>query len=174
MAIYELNGIRPKIHPSVFIASSAEIIGNVEIAEGASVWFGVLIRGDYDEAITIGAHSNIQDLSLLHADAGKQLTIGARVTIGHKVVAHGCTIGNDCLIGIGAIVLNLAVLGEGCLVGAGALVTEGKIFTPQQLIMGSPAKSVGPVSPQHIARMQRGTQLYVDNAQRFHNTLRKL
>jgi carbonic anhydrase/acetyltransferase-like protein (isoleucine patch superfamily) len=99
----------------------------VQLGEDASVWFGTVVRGD-TERISIGAGTNIQDASVLHADFGKPLVVGERVTVGHQVMLHGCTIGDESLIGIGAVVLNGAKIGKNCLVGAGALVTEGKEF----------------------------------------------
>ena len=125
MAIYQLDDLVPQIHESVYVATSAEVIGDVHLAEGVSVWSGVVIRGD-SETIRIGRGSNVQDLSMLHADPGVPLTIGDNVTIGHQVMLHGCTIGDESLIGIGAVVLNGAKIGKNCLVGAGSLVTEGK------------------------------------------------
>ncbi|TAL66924.1 MAG: gamma carbonic anhydrase family protein, partial [Burkholderiaceae bacterium] len=127
MAIYELDGIAPRLANSAWVADSAQVMGNVELAEDASVWFGVVVRGD-TEIIRVGRGSNIQDASVLHADFGVPLTVGANVTVGHKVMLHGCTIGDGSLIGIGAVVLNNARIGKNCLVGAGALVTEGKEF----------------------------------------------
>ena len=134
MAIYELEGVTPRISDSAWVADSAQVIGNVELADDSSVWFGVVIRGD-TETIRIGRGSNIQDLSVLHADIGKPLAVGEDVTVGHRAVLHGCTIGDGCLIGIGAVVLNGAKIGDGCLVGAGALVTEGKEFPPGSMIL---------------------------------------
>ena len=125
MAIYELDGITPRIADSAWVADSAQVMGNVELGEQVGVWFGTVIRGD-TEVIRIGARSNIQDASVLHADIGKPLTIGADVTVGHKVMLHGCTIGDGSLIGIGAVVLNGAKIGKGCLVGAGSLVTVSR------------------------------------------------
>jgi carbonic anhydrase/acetyltransferase-like protein (isoleucine patch superfamily) len=127
MAIYQLDDLTPTVHESAWVADSAQVIGSVELAEGVSVWFGTVIRGDTD-TIRIGRGSNIQDASVLHADAGVPLTIGEHVSIGHQVMLHGCTIGDGSLIGIGAVVLNKAKIGKNCLVGAGSLVTEGKEF----------------------------------------------
>ena len=166
MAIYELEGVTPRISDSAWVADSAQVIGNVELADDSSVWFGVVIRGD-TETIRIGRGSNIQDLSVLHADIGKPLAVGEDVTVGHRAVLHGCTIGDGCLIGIGAVVLNGAKIGAGCLVGAGALVTEGKEFAPGSMILGSPAKVVKELTPERIAGLCRSAQGYVDNARRF-------
>jgi len=173
MALYELDGISPQCHPSAWVADSAEVIGNVQLGADASVWFGTVVRGD-TESITIGEGSNIQDASVLHADIGQPLTIGARVTVGHQVMLHGCTIGDESLIGIGAIVLNGAKIGRHCLVGAGALVTEGKEFPDGSMILGSPAKVVRSLSPEQIEALRQSAQHYIDNARRFRAGLKKI
>ena len=173
MAIYELDGIAPRLGEGAWVADSAQVMGNVELAENASVWFGAVLRGD-TEVLTIGRNSNIQDLSVLHADIGCPLTIGDNVTVGHQVMLHGCTIGDGSLIGIQAVVLNGAKIGRNCLVGAGALVTEGKEFPDGSLIMGSPAKVVRTMTPEQIAGMHRGTAHYVSNARRFASGLKKI
>ncbi len=173
MALYELDGLAPYCDPTAWVADSAEVMGNVRIGADASVWFGTVVRGD-TETITIGEGSNIQDASVLHADIGQPLTIGARVTVGHKVMLHGCTIGDESLIGIGAIVLNGAKIGRHCLVGAGALVTEGKEFPDGSMILGSPAKVVRQLTPEQIEGLRQSAQHYIDNARRFRAGLRKL
>lgn len=141
MPLYELDGMRPVIDPGCWIAPSAELIGDVRLGADVSVWFGAVVRGD-NTPMLIGARSNVQEGAMLHSDPGAPLTIGSDCTIGHHAILHGCTIGDRVLIGMGAIVLNRAVIGEGSIVGAGALVTEDKIFPPNSLIVGSPAKVV--------------------------------
>ncbi len=173
MAIYELDGVAPRMAASAWVADSAQVMGNVELGEGASVWFGAVVRGDTD-SITIGAGSNVQDASVLHADIGMPLVIGNRVTVGHQVMLHGCTIGDESLIGIGAIVLNGAKIGKNCLVGAGALVTEGKEFPDGSMILGSPAKAVRQLTPEQIEGLRQSAQHYIDNARRFQAGLRKI
>lgn len=173
MAIYELDGVAPKIAESAWVADSAEVMGRVTLGEDASVWFGTVVRGD-TESITIGAGSNIQDASVLHADFGKPLVVGCNVTVGHQVMLHGCTIGDESLIGIGAVVLNGARIGRNCLVGAGALVTEGKEFPDGSMIIGSPAKAVRQLSPDQIEGLRQSARHYIDNARRFKSGLRKL
>jgi len=173
MAIYELDGVAPVICASAWVADSAQVIGRVELGEDASIWFGAVVRGDTDQ-ITVGAGSNIQDASVLHADFGAPLTIGAHVTVGHQVMLHGCTIGDESLIGIGAVVLNGAKIGKNCLVGAGALVTEGKEFPDGSMILGSPAKVVRQLTPEQIEGLRRSARHYVANARRFQSSLRKL
>lgn len=173
MAIYELDGVAPEVAASAWVADSAEVMGNVQLAEDASIWFGAVLRGDC-ESISIGEGSNIQDASVLHADLGKPLVVGRHVTVGHQVMLHGCTIGDESLIGIGAVVLNGAKIGRNCLVGAGALVTEGKEFPDGSMIIGSPAKAVRQLTPEQIEGLRRSAQHYVDNARRFKTGLRKL
>ena len=173
MAIYELDGATPRIADSAWVADSAQVMGNVELAEDASVWFGTVIRGD-TETIRIGRRTNIQDMCVLHADVGMPLTLGEDVTVGHQVMLHGCTIGDGSLIGIGAVVLNGATIGKGCLVGAGALVTEGKEFPDGCMILGSPARVVRQLTPEQLQGLKLSAQNYVANSRRFRVGLKKL
>lgn len=173
MAIYELDGHAPQLALNAWVADSAQVIGQVTLEEDVSVWFGTVIRGD-SEHIRIGRGANIQDGSVLHADAGVPLTLGENVSVGHKVMLHGCTVGEGSLIGIGAVVLNHARIGKNCLVGAGALVTEGKEFPDGSMILGSPAKAVKQLTPEQIAGLQRIATHYVDNAARFRAGLKKI
>lgn len=173
MAIYELDGVAPNISDSAWVADSAQVLGNVVLADDTSIWFGAVIRGD-TETIRIGRGSNIQDLSVLHADVGMPLTVGEDVTVGHQVTLHGCTVGDGCLIGIGAVVLNGAKIGKGCLVGAGSLVTEGKEFPPGSMILGSPAKVVRQLSSEKIEGLRLSAVNYVSNARRFQGGLNKI
>jgi carbonic anhydrase/acetyltransferase-like protein (isoleucine patch superfamily) len=173
MAVYQLDTLTPRVAATAWVADSAQVIGNVELAEGASVWFGAILRGD-NEPMRIGKNSNVQDGSMLHSDPGFPLTLGENVTIGHQVMLHGCSVGDGTLIGIKAVVLNGAKIGKNCLVGAGALVTEGKEFPDGSMILGSPAKVVRELSPEQIAGVARAAQHYVDNAQRYAAGLKKL
>ncbi len=173
MAIYTLGELAPKIDSTAWVADSAQVIGNVDLAPDVSIWFGAILRGD-TEHMRIGRGSNIQDGSVLHADVGKPLTVGEDVTVGHKVMLHGCTIGDGSLIGIGAVVLNGARIGKHCLVGAGALVTEGKEFPDGAMIFGSPAKAVRELTPEQIEGLRNSARGYVENAQRFRSTLVKI
>ena len=173
MAIYELDKTAPRIADSAWVADSAQVMGDVELADDVSIWFGTVVRGD-TETIHIGRGSNIQDGSVLHADVGKPLHVGENVTVGHKVMLHGCTIGDGSLIGIGAIVLNGAKIGKGCLVGAGSLVTEGKEFPDGSMIMGSPAKVVRELTPEQKQGLLNSAKHYIENAQRFKAGLHKV
>jgi carbonic anhydrase/acetyltransferase-like protein (isoleucine patch superfamily) len=173
MAVYELDGVAPQVDPTAWIADSAEVMGHVHLGPEASVWFGCVLRGD-TESMHIGAGSNIQDLSVLHADFGQPLHIGRHVTVGHKVMLHGCTIGDESLIGIGAVVLNGAKIGKNCLVGAGALVTEGKQFPDGSMIVGAPARVVRQLTPEQIEGLRQSARHYIDNARRFRAGLKRL
>jgi carbonic anhydrase/acetyltransferase-like protein (isoleucine patch superfamily) len=132
-------GRTPRIAPSAFIAASADIIGDVELGENCSIWFGAVLRGDI-EPIRVGANSNLQDGCVVHTMLGSPATIGNWVTVGHRAVLHGCTVEDHCLIGIGAILLNNVRVGEGSIIAAGALVVENTVIAPKSLYMGVPAR----------------------------------
>ncbi len=173
MALYELDGKSPRLGSGAWVADSADVVGDVELGDNASVWFGVVIRGD-NETIRIGKGSNVQDLSVLHSDHGKPLSIGNNVTLGHQVMVHGCTIGDNSLIGIGSVVLNGAIIGRNCIVGAGSVVTEGKEFPDNSLIIGSPAKVVRTLDDAAAARLAASAENYVANSRRFARGLKKV
>lgn len=166
--IYELDGVRPQIDPTAWVAPTAVLIGNVIIGPRANIWFGAVLRGD-NEPIVVGEGSNIQENSVLHTDMGSPLTIGANCTIGHKAMLHGCTIADGSLIGMGATLLNGAKIGAGSLVGACALVTEGKEIPPGSLVMGAPAKVVRELDAAAQARLLKSAEGYRANAARFAN-----
>jgi len=166
--IYELDGVRPQIDPTAWIAPSAVLIGNVIVGPRANIWFGAVLRGD-NEPIVVGEGSNIQENSVLHTDMGSPLTIGANCTIGHKAMLHGCIIADGSLIGMGATLLNGAKIGAGSLVGACALVTEGKEIPPGSLVMGAPAKVVRELDAAAQARLLKSAEGYRANAARFAN-----
>ncbi|MDP3858121.1 MAG: gamma carbonic anhydrase family protein [Stagnimonas sp.] len=172
--LYALDDHRPRLlGGNHYIADSAAVIGQVVLHEGASVWFGAILRGD-TEPITIGERSNVQDGSVLHTDLGVPLSIGRDCTIGHQVMLHGCTIGDNCVIGIQSVVLNRAVIGRNSIVGAGTVIPEGKVFPEGVLILGSPGKVVRELTPQQIAFITLSAQHYVQNGQRFAKGLRPL
>ena len=173
MAIYQLGDDVPRIAATAWVADNAQVIGRVELADDASVWYGAVLRGDNDR-ITIGARSNVQDGSVLHADAGFPLTLGADVTVGHQAMLHGCTVGDGSLIGIQAVVLNGARIGRNSLVGAGAVVTEGKEFPDGSLILGAPAKAVRSITPEQVERLRFGALHYVENAERHRRQLKRI
>jgi carbonic anhydrase/acetyltransferase-like protein (isoleucine patch superfamily) len=166
MPLYAIDGNRPELGLGAWVAPSADLIGEVVLAEDASVWFGAVIRAD-NTPIKIGARSNIQEGAMLHSDPGTPCTVGDDCTIGHHAILHGCTLGDRVLIGMGAIVLNRAVIGEGSLVGAGALVTEGKTFPPGSLIVGSPARAIRQLDDAAIAILRGSAAAYVEKAKGF-------
>ncbi len=169
--IWSLDGEEPDIHPTAWVAPSAQVIGRVRIGAGASVWFGAVLRGD-NEWIEVGEGSNVQELCCLHTDWGYPLTIGPDCTIGHKAMLHGCTIGEASLVGMAATLLNGCRIGPESLVGAGSLVTEAKDFEPRRLVMGVPAKSVRELDEVAVARLRQSAKHYARNAERFAAGLR--
>ncbi len=168
MPTYSLDGVAPRLPKAgdVWIAPGAQVIGDVRLGQGVTIWFGAVIRAD-NEPMQIGDGSNVQDNSVLHSDAGMPLTIGANVTIGHRVTLHGCTIADDCLIGMGATILNRAKIARNCIVGAGALVTEGKEFPEGSLIVGAPAKVMRPLTERDMAAIRASAASYVANGRRY-------
>lgn len=173
--IYMLDGLKPTLPDkgNFFIAESAVVIGNVIMKTDSSVWFNAVLRGD-NEAITIGAGSNVQDGSILHTDMGYPLDIGTRVTIGHKVMLHGCNIGDYSLIGINAVVLNGAIIGKNCLIGANSLIPENKHIPDNSLVIGSPGKVVRTLSTEQAARLKVNADFYIHNFKRFSKGLVRL
>ncbi len=167
MPIYELNGVRPTLGTDVFIADSASVIGDVHLGDGASVWFGAVLRGDY-YPIRVGARSNLQDNVVVHITAGHASTsIGDDVTVGHSAVIHGCTIGSRVLVGMGSIVLDGAVIGEDSFVAAGSLVTPRTVIPPRSFVLGRPAKALRTVRPEDTAAIHDGASLYAGYALDF-------
>lgn len=139
MSVYDIGTARPDIAEDAYVAPGAVIVGNVVIRSASSVWFHAVIRGDADQ-ITIDTETNIQDLSMLHADPGMPLSIGKRVTVGHRCVIHGCTVEDDCLVGMGAVIMNGAVIGQGSIIAAGAVILENTVIPPFSLVAGMPGK----------------------------------
>ncbi|MBM3927612.1 MAG: gamma carbonic anhydrase family protein [Sphingomonadales bacterium] len=173
MPLYEFAGQAPMLSDGAWVAPSADVIGDVRLGEGASIWFGAVVRGD-NTPILIGARSNVQEGAALHSDPGAPLTIGDEVTVGHHAILHGCTVGARTLIGMGAIVLNHAVIGEECIVGAGALVTEGKSFPPGSLIVGSPARAVRTLDASAKAMLRASAAVYVAKAAEYATGLKRV
>jgi len=153
------------IHPTAFIAHGAIVLGDVVLGAESSVWYNAVLRGDTDR-IAIGAQTNIQDLSMVHADPGVPCTVGCRVTVGHRAILHGCAIEDDCLIGMGAIVLNGVRVGRGSIVGAGSLLLENMDVPPGSMVVGSPARALRPVAASARERIEHAWRHYVDQARR--------
>jgi carbonic anhydrase/acetyltransferase-like protein (isoleucine patch superfamily) len=173
MAIYQLDDAVPQIAASAWVADSASVIGRVRMEDGASVWYGAVLRGDND-MIHLGRCTNIQDGSVLHTDHGMPLTLGDNVTVGHQAMLHGCSVGDGTLIGIQAVVLNGAKIGRHCIVGAGALVTEGKEFPDGSLIVGSPAKRVRTLKPEQFEMLAHLAGHYVEQTRRHRGGVKRI
>ena len=167
--LHKYKNLMPKLGKNTFVASSADVIGNVTCGEDCSIWFGSVVRGDV-HYIKIGDRVSIQDLSMVHVthykkedqSDGNPTIIGDDVTIGHRVMLHGCTIQNACLIGMSATILDGAVIGEESIVGAGSLVTKNKVFPPRSLIMGSPAKFIRELNEKEIKELYASASRYVE------------
>ena len=173
MTIYALGDTKPIVDADTWIAPDANVIGNVVLEAGASVWFCATLRGD-NEVIHVGAGSNVQENCVFHTDVGFPLTIGRDCTIGHKVMLHGCTIGDNSLIGMGATVLNGAKIGRNCLIGAGALITENKVIPDGSLVMGAPGKVVRELDEKAIQMLTASARHYSEKAARFRQELKPL
>ena len=155
----------PRLSPKALMASNATAVGDVTVAEGASLWYGAVLRAD-QAPITVGYGSNIQDNAVVHVSHGFPATIGQNVTVGHGAIVHGATVEDECIIGMGAILLNGCVIGKGCLVAAGALVTQGKIIPPGCLVIGSPAKVIRELTTEELAGGMASAKTNLELAQR--------
>ncbi|HYL13553.1 MAG TPA: gamma carbonic anhydrase family protein [Terriglobales bacterium] len=138
--IRSYKGMTPKVPESCYVDQSAQLIGDVELGEHASIWMNAVLRGDV-YAIRVGHYSNIQDCSILHGMKEKYgVYVGDYVTVGHSVTLHGCTVEDRCLIGMGAVILNGVRIGSGSIIAAGTLIPEGAVVEPNSLWMGFPGK----------------------------------
>jgi gamma-carbonic anhydrase len=161
------KNIEPSIHESAFIADGAIVIGDVEIGEDASVWFGSIVRGDVNH-IRIGARTNIQDATVIHVSSQTHATIlEEEITVGHRVTLHGCHVERGCLIGIGSILMDGVRVGAQSLVGAGSLLPPGTQVPPRSLVLGSPAKVKRELTDDEIAFLERSWRNYVDLKQHY-------
>jgi carbonic anhydrase/acetyltransferase-like protein (isoleucine patch superfamily) len=165
--------IYPTIAAGVFIAPTAVIIGDVEIGEGANIWYGTVLRGDL-APIRIGANTNIQDNCTIHTDLNRPAIIGPNVTVGHNAVVHGCTIEAYCLIGMNAVVLTGAHIKTGCIVGAGAVVKEEQVAGPCQLLAGIPAVVKKTFAEDILKVLDRPVVEYLELANDHREVLRRL
>jgi gamma-carbonic anhydrase len=167
--IRSFRGTHPQIHPSAFIADSAQVIGDVQVGEQASIWFGTIVRGDMFY-IRIGDRTNVQDNCVLHTRTGEKPTVlEQKVTVGHSVTLHGCYIERGSLIGIGSIVLDDVRVGAQSLVAAGSLISPGTIIPPGSLVMGMPARVKRPLTAEELASLDRYWQNYVDYSRFYLN-----
>jgi carbonic anhydrase/acetyltransferase-like protein (isoleucine patch superfamily) len=160
--IRAVPGRTPRVDPDAYVDRAAQVIGDVTIEAGASVWPFTVLRGDQDNYVRLGRNSNVQDNSVLHVTPQHPCVVGANVTIGHRAVVHACTIMDNVRIGIGAVVLNGAVVEEWAQVGAGALVPPGKVIPSGWLVMGVPAKPVRQMSQAELDDIRRNADEYVE------------
>lgn len=166
--IKAFSGVASKIHPTAFVSEMNAIIGDVEIGENSSVWYGSVLRGDVN-FIRIGARSNVQDASVIHVSREHPTVLEEEVTLGHRVTLHGCYIERNSLIGIGAIVLDGARVGNNSLVAAGSLVTPNTVIPPRSLVMGSPARVKRELTDEEVAGLQKFWRNYVEYTQIYLN-----
>ena len=155
-----------ELHADAWVAPGAVVVGRVRLGADASVWYGCVLRGDL-APITVGSASNVQDLTVIHVDAGQPVSIGDRVTIGHRCVIHGCTIEDEALIGMGAVLLSGCRIGRGALIAAGAVVREGFVVPAETVAAGVPAILRGPVTPALRERTLGGVATYVASARAY-------
>ena len=158
--IHEYQGKKPEIDRSVFVAESAEIIGNVRIGKDSSVWFNTVIRGDIG-SIVIKNNTSIQDLCVLHVTETAPIEIGMNVTVGHAAILHGCTIGDNSLIGMGATILDNVVIGKNCIVAAGSVVLENTTIPDNSLVAGIPAKIKKSITAEDAEHLKEHALKYV-------------
>ncbi|MCB0501905.1 MAG: gamma carbonic anhydrase family protein [Bacteroidetes bacterium] len=151
---------------NVFIADTARVLGRVELGNDVSVWFGAVIRADFD-SITIGDRTNVQEGVYMHIDAGCPIKIGEDNVIGHGAILHGCTLGDSNLIGMRATIMNNAKIGKGCIIGAHALVTEGMVIPDFSMVLGTPAKVVKQLPESVIQGVHIGVEHYLDEAKKY-------
>jgi carbonic anhydrase/acetyltransferase-like protein (isoleucine patch superfamily) len=173
MPLYQFGKLTPQVANNVWVAPSADVIGQVRLDAEASVWFGTVIRAD-NALVHIGAGSSVQDNCTIHVDVDGPVIIEPNVSIGHQAMLHACHIGEGSLIGMQAILLSGCRIGRNCLVAAGALVTERKEFPDGVLIMGAPAKVVRQLTPEEIAGIHEGTRWYVEKAQHYAEQLQEI
>lgn len=161
--IKALGDKKPLVDASCFVADSAEVMGSVTIGADSSVWYKAVLRGDVD-SITVGCRTNIQDLCMVHCDAGIPTVIGDDVTIGHSAIIHACVIGNKCQIGMGATILDGAVIGDGCIIGAGAVVPPRMVVPPLSQVMGVPGRVVKTLPPERAEEVAAHSRSYAELA----------
>jgi len=167
--LYKFEGHAPKALQQPWdgwVADNATVIGQVEMGQQVSIWFGAVIRAD-NSKIHLGDYTNVQENAVLHTDAGIEMNVGQYVTIGHQAMLHGCTIGDNTLIGINSVILNNAVIGKNCIIGANALIPEGKIIPDNSVVMGSPGKVVKQVDEQVAAHIRFSALHYAEHFKRF-------
>ena len=175
MTRYAIGDLEPSLpaDDGFWIAPGAQVIGDVRIAAGVSIWFNAVLRGD-NEPITLGPDSNIQDGCVCHTDPGFPLIVGEGVTVGHKAILHGCSVGDNTLVGMGAVVLNGARIGKNCLIGANALITEGKVIPDGSMVVGQPGKVIRELDQAGIDNLARSARVYRKRLDQYRESLRAL
>jgi carbonic anhydrase/acetyltransferase-like protein (isoleucine patch superfamily) len=164
--ILPFEGHVPKVDSALFIAETATLIGDVELAPGTSIWYGAVLRGDTN-IIRVGENTNIQDLCVLHGDADWPVLIGSRVTVGHGAILHGCKVGDDCLVGMASVIMNGCVIGTGSIVAGGTVLAPGTEVPPRSLVVGVPGKVRREVTKEEIESLIRHSwEVYLDLARR--------
>ncbi len=167
MRIRPFSGKTPRFGKRVFVASTAAVVGDVEVGDDVNVWYGAVLRADL-QTISIGARTSIQDNVVIHVDEPDAPTIVAEdVTVGHAAILHGCRVERGALIGMHSTVLNKAVIGEEAVVAAGALVPPGMEVPPRTLVAGVPAKVRRAVSDDELAHLRRGVRSYLELKTRY-------
>ena len=161
MTHFPQRGLIVPIEGGAYRATNAIVTGDVTLGQDVGIWFSCVVRGD-DAPLTVGRRTNVQDLSLIHADTGVPNVIGEEVTIGHRCVLHGARVADRCLIGMGCILLGGSIIGEEAIVAAGAVVREGFDVPPRTLVAGVPARIIRDVSAEEIATIEASAQGYVD------------
>jgi len=159
MGIHTYLGKQPHLGRDVFVADGAQLIGNVEVGDASSIWFGSVLRGDINRVV-IGHHTNIQDLSVCHVADEHACQVGDYVTVGHRVILHGCTVHDEVLVGMGAILMNGVVVGSQSIIGAGALLTEGLEVPPGSLVYGAPAKVISRLGDKERGQIKSWAEKY--------------
>ena len=165
--IFEFEGKRlVTSSDNYYVAAGAQLIGDVRLGDGASVWFNAVLRGD-DERIEIGDGSNVQDATVIHCDHEQPTLVGRNVTIGHRVLLHGCVIADECLIGNGAMLLDGARIGAHCLIAAGALITPGKEIPAGSVVMGAPGRVVRSTGERELRMIEGAARYYQQRILRY-------
>jgi carbonic anhydrase/acetyltransferase-like protein (isoleucine patch superfamily) len=168
---FELDGSRPRVHPDAFVAPTAALIGDVEVGAHASIWFGVVLRGDV-AGIVVGAGSNVQDNAVVHCAAGLPTVIGENVTVGHQACLEGCVVDDGAVVGIGSTMLQRSHLGAGAMLAAGAVLPEGREVPAGHLAAGVPAEVKKPLAGSSARWVERTAEHYRENGRRFRKGLR--
>ncbi len=169
MSVFKLGNKKPEIDPSVYIAPTATVVGDVSIGKNSSIWFNCVARGDV-AAITIGERTNIQDITMLHVNFGKPLVIGSQVTVGHSCIVHGCIIEDDCLIGMGAIIMNGAKIGTGSIVASGSVVLQESVIPPFSLVTGTPGRVKRTLDKDALKIIRSPADIYEKNARTYRSS----